>query len=33
MKKVGAILVSFLSVVLLVACSQQGASKKSDRFL
>jgi len=29
MKKVGAILVSFLSVVLLVACSQQGASKKS----
>lgn len=30
MKKVGAILVSFLSVVLLVACSQQGASKKSD---
>ena len=30
MKKVGAILVSFLSVLLLVACSQQGASKKSD---
>ena len=29
MKKVGAILVSFLSVLLLVACSQQGASKKS----
>ena len=30
MKKVGAILVSFLSVLLLVACSQQSASKKSD---
>ena len=30
MKKVGAILVSFLSVLLLVACSQQIASKKSD---
>ena len=29
MKKVGAILVSLFSVVLLVACSQQGASKKS----
>ena len=29
MKKVGAILVSLLSVVLLVACSQRGASKKS----
>lgn len=29
MKKVGAILVSFLSVLLLVACSQQSASKKS----
>ena len=29
MKKVGAILVSFLSVVLLIACSQQGTSKKS----
>ena len=29
MKKVGAILVSFLSVALLVACSQQSASKKS----
>ena len=29
MKKVGAILVSLLSVVLLVACSQQSASKKS----
>ena len=29
MKKVGAILVSLLSVVLLAACSQQGASKKS----
>lgn len=30
MKKVGAILVSLFSVVLLVACSQQSASKKSD---
>lgn len=30
MKKVGAILVSFLSVLLLVACSQQSVSKKSD---
>lgn len=30
MKKVGAILVSFLSVLLLVACSQRSASKKSD---
>ena len=29
MKKVGAILVSLLSVVLLVACSQKGTSKKS----
>lgn len=29
MKKVGAILVSFLSVLLLVACSQQSASKKT----
>lgn len=29
MKKVGAILVSLFSVVLLAACSQQGASKKS----
>ena len=29
MKKVGAILVSLLSMVLLVACSQRGASKKS----
>ena len=29
MKKVGAILVNLFSVVLLVACSQQGASKKS----
>ena len=30
MKKVGAILMSLLSVLLLVACSQQSASKKSD---
>ena len=29
MKKVGAMLVGLLSVVLLVACSQQGASKKT----
>lgn len=32
MKKVGAMLVGLLSVVLLVACSQQSASKKNSHI-